>query len=240
MKTMTAGILALGLCASASPASAQMLQWTDRLFINVNGGVQVGSHDLDRNATFNLYDEDGQLQTSQSAKSGGLFDISAGYKLWKNWAFGIGYSHMGSDSDSSVHAQVPDPIFFDRPRPLDASASGLDHSENAINLDATWMMPVTDKIDVGMSFGPTIFLVSQQVVSSLSVAEPGPTLASVNISREKETTVGLNFGVDVNYMLTPRYGAGLLARYSWGSVDIGNDSLTVGGFQIGAGFRMRF
>ncbi|HET7620023.1 MAG TPA: outer membrane beta-barrel protein [Gemmatimonadaceae bacterium] len=236
---MTAGILALGLCASAAPASAQM-QWTDRAFLNVNGGVQVGSHDLDRNATFTLYDEDGQLQTSQSVKSGGLFDISGGYKLWKNWAVGIGYSYTGSDSDSSVHALVPDPGFFDRPRPLDASASGLDHSEHAINLDATWMMPFTDKIDLGLSLGPTIFLVRQEVVSSVSVAEPGPTLASVNISREHETTVGLNFGLDVNYMLTPRYGAGLLARYSWGSVDIDNDSLTVGGFQIGAGFRMRF
>lgn len=239
MKTMTAGILALGLCASAAPASAQM-QWTDRAFISVNGGVQVGSHDLDRNTTFTLYDEDGQLQTSQSVKSGGLFQMAAGYKVWKNWAVGLGYSHMGSDSGVTVHAQVPDPVFFDRPRPLDASTSGAKHSENALDIDATWMMPVTDKVDVGVSFGPTVFFVSQDVVTGVTVAEPGPVLATVNTSRQKDTTVGVNFGVDVNYMLTPRYGVGGIARYSWGSVDVDNDSLTVGGFQVGAGFRMRF
>jgi hypothetical protein len=48
--------------------------------------------------------------------------------------------------------------------------------------------------------------------------------------------------VDVTYLVTPRYGAGVLLRYTRGSVDIegANDSLTVGGFQIGAGLRVRF
>jgi hypothetical protein len=43
-------------------------------------------------------------------------------------------------------------------------------------------------------------------------------------------------------MVTPRYGVGGLARYSRGSIDLDNasDSLKVGGFQIGAGLRVRF
>ena len=45
-------------------------------------------------------------------------------------------------------------------------------------------MPVTDKIDVGFSFGPTIFMVGQDVATAITVTEPTPTLASTTITRE--------------------------------------------------------
>ncbi len=44
-------------------------------------------------------------------------------------------------------------------------------------------------------------------------------------------------------MLNPRFGVGGIARYTWGSADLdetSDDSLTLGGFQIGAGLRVRF
>ena len=54
--------------------------------------------------------------------------------------------------------------------------------------------------------------------------------------------MGVHFGVDLTYMVTPRFGVGGIARYSWGSADLAGaeDSVTVGGFQIGAGLRVRF
>jgi hypothetical protein len=57
-----------------------------------------------------------------------------------------------------------------------------------------------------------------------------------------KTTGGINFGVDVTYLLTKKAGIGAIARYTWGSVDLegAKDSLTVGGFQIGVGARYRF
>jgi hypothetical protein len=58
----------------------------------------------------------------------------------------------------------------------------------------------------------------------------------------KKTTVGINLGVDVTYLVTKRFGVGGLARYTWGSADLAGaaDKLTVGGFQIGGGLRVRF
>jgi hypothetical protein len=58
----------------------------------------------------------------------------------------------------------------------------------------------------------------------------------------KKTTVGINLGVDVTYLVTKRFGVGGLARYTWGSADLDGaaDKLTVGGFQIGGGLRVRF
>jgi len=242
LKMMKAGILALaGSAAIASPVQAQM-SWTDQGFVNVSVGAQAGSPTLDSTSIFELYGEQGSLATSQEAGGGGFFDLAAGYKVWRNLAVGLGYTRTGSDSDAAIAASVPDPIFFDRTRPISDVASGLDHSENQFHIQGTWMMPVTDKLDVGFSFGPTIFNVSQEIPAAITVNEPGPTLASTSVVKQKETAIGINLGVDVNYLVTPRIGAGVLARYTVGSVNFeaGDDSISVGGFQIGAGVRFRF
>jgi hypothetical protein len=242
-KTTTAATLALAFAALlAAPAHAQQMTWTDRGFANVNLGVQGGSSDLATTSSFELYGEQGSLATTQEVGGGGLFDFSVGYKVWRNLAVGIGYSRTGSDADVAIAASVPDPNFFDRPRPVSSVSEGADHSQNAIHFQGTWIMPVTDTMDVGFSFGPTIFNVSQDIPSAVTVNEPGPTLASTSLTREKETTVGINLGVDVNYFFTPRFGAGVLARYTFGSVDFegADDSIGVGGFQIGGGLRVRF
>jgi hypothetical protein len=243
LKKLTAGLICLATCAllTPSPAHAQQMTWTDRGFFNANIGIQFGSHELTTTSTFTLYDEPGSLATAQDVDGGLFFDVNAGYKVWRNLAVGVGYTRVSSDSDVAIAAQVPDPVFFDRPRPLAATASS-EHSENAIHLFGAWMMPVTDKIDVGFTFGPTIFMVQQDVPTAITVNEPGPTLATTSIESVDKTTVGVNFGVDVTYLVTPRVGAGFIARYTWGSADIdgADDSLTVGGFQMGAGVRVRF
>ncbi|HEX5475565.1 MAG TPA: outer membrane beta-barrel protein [Vicinamibacterales bacterium] len=241
LKTMKAGILAIGLCACAAPAYAQM-QWTDRGFINVNAGVQAGSHDLNTSRSFDLYDESEVLQSSGKVSSGAFFDVGVGYRMWQNVAVAISFLHSGSDSDLTVRASIPDPIFYNSPRTATLVASGAKHTENVVNLDAVWMVPFTDKIDFGISAGPSIFLAGQELTSALPiVSEPGPTVGSPVLSNIKKTTVGVNFGVDVSYMLTKRYGVGGVARYSWGSGDFGGgDNVTLGGFQIGAGLRVRF
>jgi hypothetical protein len=104
------------------------------------------------------------------------------------------------------------------------------------------MMPVTDKIDVGFSGGPSIFFVSQDVVSSVPTTEPGPTVGTPVISNDTKATAGVNLGVDVTYLVSKKWGVGGIARYTWGSAKLagGDDSLTLGGLQIGGGLRMRF
>ena len=242
LKMIRAGCVSFVLCALvAAPASAQMT-WTDKAFLNVNFGVQETSHTLDASSTFDLYGEQGSLSTTQPVDGGALFDIGAGYKVWKNLAVGLGYSRVQSDGDVTLEANVPDPNFFDRPRGVTGVASNAEHAEHAIHLQGTWVMPVTDKMDVAFSFGPTIFMVSQDIVTDLSITEPTPTISSSTVTREDKTAVGINLGVDLNYFFRPRIGAGLLVRYSYGSVELegAQESLPVGGFQIGAGVRLRF
>jgi len=218
------------------------MTWTDRGFVNVSGGYQAGSHDLGTQTSFTLYDETATVTTSQKVKGGGFFDVSGGYKVWRNLAVGIGFTRVSSKSDAAINASVPDPVFFDRPRTVSGSAADLVHVEKAVHFIATWMMPVTDKIDVGFQFGPSAITVKQDLVDSLTIAEPGPTVTGVTFRNEDKVVAGVNLGIDVTYMINKRYGAGAMARFTTGSANLQGttNKLTVGGFQIGAGGRVRF
>jgi hypothetical protein len=242
LKTMKAGLLCLAMCAAVAPNAQAQMTWTDQIFVNVSGGYQAGSHTLTTNTPFDLYDEQGTVTSSQKVSGGGLFDVSAGYKVWRNLAAGIGYSHTGGSSDANVTALVPDPLVFNQLRTVTASATDLKHSENVIHLTATWMVPVTDKIDVGVSAGPSIFSVKQDLPSAVTVAEPGPTVSTVTIDNVSKTSVGINLGVDVTYLVRKGMGVGGLARYTRASSDLkgASENLAVGGFQIGGGLRLRF
>ena len=232
--------VAFGL-STAQTAHAQMT-WTDKAFASVNFGAQAPSQTLTATTTPDIYNEPASFSSTQDVGGGAFFDIAGGYKVWRNLAVGLGITHVGSKADLAVNASIPDPLFFDQPRLVTTSVPGAKHSQTAINLTGTWVMPITDKIDIGYQFGPTIFLVSQDIPGVPTISEPGPTITSLPLDSADKTTVGIHFGVDLTYMITPRYGVGGIARYTWGSADIAGaeESVTVGGFQIGGGLRVRF
>jgi hypothetical protein len=218
------------------------MQWTDKGYATVNVGAQAGSHTLSESGSFALYGENATFSSTAKVKGGALFDIGGAYRVWgHNLLAGLSFSHVSSKSDGSLKGAVPDPVFFDQPRTVDKTFTGLKHSENAVHLDAIWMMPVASKLDVGISAGPTIFSVKQDTIPSLTITEPGPTVTTAVASTSK-TTVGFNVGVDAQYMLHKKYGVGAIARYAVGSISLPGASkkLTVGGFQIGVGARLRF
>jgi hypothetical protein len=226
--------------ALARPAAAQ--QWTDRGYANVTFGVQAPSRTVATTTTFDIYGESASQTSTHDVGGGAFFDIAGGYKVWRNLAAGIGLTFVGSKADLGVSALIPDPDFFDRPRQVNATLPDAKYSETAIHLTGSWMMPMTEEFDIALQFGPTIFLVSQDLPGTLAVSEPGPSVTPGAFLEDDHTTIGVHFGVDATYLFTPRLGAGVNMRFSIGSVDVAgaDDSLKVGGFNIGAGLRVRF
>jgi hypothetical protein len=242
LKITKAGILALCVCAAPQIASAQTMQWTDKGYITVNGGAQVGSQTIDTSSTFPLYDETATIASSQKIKGGSFFDVGGAFRVWgKNLLAGVTYSHTSTDSDVALTASIPDPIKFDSPRNVSSTQSGAIHTENVVHLDVIWMIPVANKLDVGVFLGPSIFAVKQDTVTSATVTEPGPVVTAP-LTTVSKTSVGFNLGADLQYMINKRFGVGGVARYSIGSTEIegATEKLTVGGFQIGGGARIRF
>lgn len=234
-------VMAMLIAAGAANASAQTQPPPANLgFLNVSFGAQPGSRDVSINLSQPLYLETATLTSAQENGSGAMFDITAGYKIRPSFGVAVGFSNFSNTSDATVSTSIPNPVFFDRPVAATATVSDLDHSERGIHLQAVWFMPVTDKIDVALSAGPSFIMVKQDLVSSMTVPA-GTQTANLNVTSEKKTGVGVNVGADGTYLITRNFGAGVFLRYAGAKVDVGPvEGLSVGGFQAGGGVRVRF
>lgn len=238
---MTTGGLMTGLLlGGAAQIGAQGQPPVERGFINVNVGAQPQRRDIHTSHSFPLYDEVATVTSTQPIKNGVIVDASGGYRLGPRLAVGVGFSSFETSSASRVTAAIPDLFFVDRPKTVVTEASNLDHTERGVHLQLLWFLPVTDRIDVALSAGPSFIWVTQDLTANVSVPA-GTQAVSLTQTTESGTAIGANVGFDGSYMFTPRYGTGVFIRYAGGSVDLPTVSdLKVGGFRTGFGFRIRF
>ena len=249
MLKMKTALLAFALTFASVPQAAAQMQWTDKVFLYVNFGVQVGSQDVEMASEFTVYDEPATLTGTMSLGSEPIFaDFGGGYRVGRNLAVALGYVNYNTESDVSVVARIPHPIIFDNFRTVTVNAPGVGHMSQMLNFSAVWMMPYTDQIDFAFYAGPSIIFAQQDVVTGVTIApEPGPDysnpqVSSVEVTEQSKTSFGIHFGADMAYMVNKRYGVGGGIRYVWGSADFDGlaDSVTLGGFQIVGGLRVRF
>jgi len=244
-------VFVIGLASFASQASAQNLPWEGRGFLNVNLGIQVAAEDVaTTNTTFSLYDETGKLTTAQTIDSQAQFwDIGGGLRIAGNFGVGFTYTRLSATGSAEVNAQVPSPIYYDQPRTATATVDDLDHVEDGYHFQAVWMLPITDKVDIIFSGGPSVFNLKQGIVTSPQITEGAPPYSTVNMTVSQATTtgsqVGFNIGADLTYRFANNVGIGAIVRYAAATVSLepegGEPSdVKVGGFQIGGGLRIRF
>lgn len=240
MKKMKAGILTLCVCAVPHLAHAQSMQFSDKGWVSFTAGGQFGSHDITTSSTFDLYGEQATTGSSQTITGGAMVDFGGAYRVWRNNLLaGVSFSHESSQSNVDITASIPDPVVFGKMRNVTSQVTGADHDENALHFSAIWMFPIANKLDVGVFGGPTIFFVKQDIVETLTVTEPVPTVTGPLVKISK-TTGGINLGVDAQYLIWDKIALGGMMRYTWGSATISGSKLTVGGFELGGGARYRF
>ena len=244
-RTFVGGSCVLTALLIASPASAQEGRFT----ASVNFGAQGGSGDFTQHLTPTIYDEPASISIAQTYESGPLFDIGGNYLVFGNIGVGVSYSHTAGDGNAILAGQIPDQLVFQPLAPLrsaTATAEGLDHSEDAVHLMVTYRFAASPKLDVTLGVGPTFFSVKQELVDTVTVTEAaGGPVMSPQVVEASDSPVGVNVGADVSYMVTKSFGAGVLLRYASGSADLvtpsgASLSLDAGGFQLGAGVRIRF
>lgn len=239
--------------AGATHAAAQQAAGVPpapgRLTISANAGFQAGDHDITRSTVFPLYDEEGSIDITQTGiGGGGFFDFGANYRVRNQLGVGLAFTFNSSKGDGTVNGSIPHPLFFDTFRTLTASANDLEHEERGVHVQATWHIPFTDALDFTVSGGPSFFNISQDFIRRVTFSETPPfdtvTVDEVELLSLRKNAVGFNIGVDASYTITPMIGVGVLARYTRAETDFDlndNDSASVkaGGFQIGAGVRVR-
>ena len=247
-----AGLLLCGLLMPAV-ATAQSSGWTDGTFISVNGGFQPSDQTLKESWTKALYEETASFDTNRKVGSGGLFEVSGGVRVWRNVSAAVGVSVLNTNRAGTINGEVPSPLYFNSPRSATRSlASDLEHRQLGVHLMAVYVYPITETIDVAFFGGPSMFKVSQDLVSGETLgAEASPfdaiSIDGVTRTTSRKTGMGGNVGVDVTYMLTDMIGVGGLIRYTAASirpdapsgVTITPTSIDVGGLQVGGGLRLR-
>jgi hypothetical protein len=247
-KTKTVLGLLIGLSLGAAPhVSGQTLSsLPPQYFVNVNVGAQPQSRTITANTSFPLYEETATIDTDYRIPSGAFFEFGGGYHIGGRYpilrrvTIGASVSFFNHNGSGALAGLIPDPDFHDRPAVVTQDLGALDHKETGVHVFASYWWPISEKIDLAVSIGPSFIHVSQEVVSSMTVPDPTQTIITT-IDSESGTAVGINIGADATYMFTPRFGAGAFIRYAGASEDLPSaPDLKVGGFQTGIGARVRF
>ncbi|MGE0865076.1 MAG: hypothetical protein AB7P34_14355 [Vicinamibacterales bacterium] len=245
-------LMVLGVLVAGTREAAAQGEPADRVYLNIGFGVESGSTDSNDTKQYTLYDETATTNTSATWTSGSFFGGGVDFRVFKNLTVGLAYHQETNTSDTAVTGDVPHPIFFNRPRTFSADAGGMYRRENATHLSFGWIVPITPKLDVLVSAGPSFFRLQQDVVSDVTIAERGGDFTEVVVAptvvTQKRSATGYNVAADVTYMLwqndSMRIGAGGFFRYTEAKTDVrllvSDFDTTIGGLQFGFGARIRF
>ena len=244
--------LVLGAGVSdARGQTASMDSPDDRVlgYVSINGGMQVPQGDLAGQVTFPLYVEQGDFDASYTTPTGPLIDIGGAVRIWKQLAAGVAVTRYQERGTADVDANLPHPLHLRRNRDLVATVPDLDRVETAVHVQATWLVPVSNRVTLAVFGGPTVFRVEQDVVSAIVLTETYPfdevQLQRATIGERKESVVGFHVGTDVQYRLTRRFGVGGVVRFTRGTLTVLTDAddtleIEAGGLQVSGGIRWAF
>ncbi len=236
------GVLAAAvLLSGVQRVQAQGAASSDnKVFASIEFGAQPTQRTVTSSTSFPLYEETATVTTSQPIHNGPVFGGSVGYRVTSALGVAVGVTFFNArSSDSAIVATIPDLIFFNRPKTVTATATGLEHKQTGVHLQAVWFHPVSEKLEVVLAAGPSIFSVKHDLATA-AVATGTQNLTTASATQSK-SAVGFNAGVEGNYRLAPRYLVGLFVRYAAATTDLpGVPDLKVGGLQAGLGLRLRF
>jgi hypothetical protein len=233
---------------SATTASAQDPQWTERFWIGVGGGAQFGGTGFDDTFEAPLYAETERVTVDYPVTTGPVIDVRGGYRVWKHFTIGLGVTRYSQRTDAHVDARLPHPFFDNQLREIEGTTSTL-RGETTAHVLFGWMLPLSDRFRVMLTAGPSFFNVEHTLVTGVEFSETYPydtaafTVASTR--RPARSATGFNAGADVTWMFSTRVGAGALVQVSTARARVSpaeGRSIVVdaGGVQASGGLRLFF
>jgi hypothetical protein len=230
------------MLVTAAPVAAQTTL-PDRVFVDVNAGVQEGPTRLAVETPLPAFGRNGTLTVDDDIIGGGLFDASGVVKVRGGFAVGAGYSRTSSTGLYSYTAVVPSPIGTILPVTITDTTPLLLHREQVVYVKASWIRSRGNRAVYAVSAGPAFFRVKQDIPFTSAQLLGGLLTTFVpTVTRFKESGVGFHVGVDLNFIVARHLGGGVLLRYTRGSVEFptSTEAMIVGGVQLGVGLRARF
>lgn len=243
--TAVAFLIALG---SAADARAQARDWPERIWFGVSGGFQPAANSFDDVFEVPLYAETERVTVDYPVKGGALIAARGGYRVWKRFTVGLGVTRYSRRADAAVHARVPHPFFDNQFRDVEGTTSAL-RGETAAHLLLGWMMPLSDRLRMIVTAGPSMVSVEQTVVTGVQFSEAYPydtaEFTGATTRRSTRSAAGFNAAADVMWMFSPRLGAGGLVQITRARARVAAGegrtiAVDAGGAQVALGVRMIF
>lgn len=233
-------------------ASAQWATWNKRVLVGINAAAQLTSSRFDDafefDHPFGGQRERARVTSRYEIPKGAVFDGSAVVRLAGGFGAGVAVTIASATNDLEVRGRVPHPFFFDRFRDVEGSVAAR-HAETGIHLLAAYVVPLTPRLHLAVSGGPSRFEVEQRVAERVTVSESYPfdtaEFADAPLETVKAGVWGFNVGADVGWMFTRNLGAGGMIRYARANVSLsptGREAfdVDVGGMFAGGGLRVMF
>ncbi len=222
---------------------------TSRYLIGINQGTQTAGTAFGDTVSFPQYDESVHASATYATPKSSGFDATLGFRLSPRFGVAVAFWRSTPSATASLTASVPRFTEYNSPR-LTSGATGVNRLERDGHLQLTWFVPLSNRAELAIFGGPSLFYVKQSLVQTFSWPENFPydtvTISRYNTIANARTTIGVNAGADVTIMVWRYFGVGVGGRYARGSMTMpsadgtGTVTLQVGGPQISAGLRMRF
>ncbi|HEX7795030.1 MAG TPA: hypothetical protein VF456_11795 [Vicinamibacterales bacterium] len=235
----------------ASQATPSSLSPKKLRTLNVDGAFRANGENVTQSFTAftTQFAEAGSIATNYGKRSGASFDVLLTQPLFWQIGVGAGVDYYVRGQDASIDARIPHPFFFNQLRTATFTTDALSAHEVALHIPAVWTPGAIGPFRITIFGGPSIFHVSQTVITDLVLNDQYPfdtvTITGVKTASRKGTLFGFNAGGDVAYYFTPTVGVGGVVRYSHARLKFDDDTGVTtdgnaGGLSIGAGLRFRF
>jgi len=218
-------------------------------FLDVNGTYQSATTNFQQQGSFALNAEQAGFQTNYTVNRGPSFDIGGGGLITDHVGIGAAVTRFSRATPSTLVGSAPHPFFFNQPRQITGIIPGLTREELALHGQVRAVLPVNKRFRVIAFGGPSLFRVTQDVVTDFTVTESYPydqaTFQTAHVTNVKKTRIGFNVGGDAAFFFTKQVGVGFTVMFTRADLSIpaANGStvdVTAGGVQTGAGLRLRF
>jgi opacity protein-like surface antigen len=241
------GVVCLAVAASPAIAAAQGSE--ARIRIAASGGIQTSGNAVSQSFTVTTNLEPGTVTAEIPLDQAPFFDVGGWARLFGRFGAGVSFSRITRTADATVTASIPHPFYFNQPRQISGTQPGAAEEENAVHIDFVALVAATDRLELTVFVGPTVFNSRQDLVTDVSYTESYPfdtaTFTSATLTQQSLSKTGVNVGADITWTLTPHVGVGGLFRFSHASATYtaapnNEATATLGGLQAGAGIRVRF
>lgn len=240
----TALLLAAVFCLGRTTLAQDLEERESRLEIGLDFAQTLGTSTFSSTQTIRDYAEDGTLTSSYAVKKAPGGGLHLQYNFTNKLGVRIGGQTFSRKSDGTFTGRIPHPFFFNRPRAISGTQSGLNFTESAFSLTAV-LRGGSGKWNFALEGGPAIFSVNADLAERARYTEVYPydtiTFGGASTVKEQISPIGFAVGAEVGRQVGRSVAVVAQARYTKasGSVDVNSQSVDVkaGGVQARIGIR---